>query len=153
MKRYKLITDWVLVKIHTSDDECNWNPPSYRRLSCHPLFPDHSDQPREFVTLPSLSAFNWWAPMNSIRKCFTSVLPLSAYRPITPITILQLTYSHHYFHQKIEMCPTDIRRNSSDMKTLLSGQLPVSQRWLWWSWLTLVTTIKVSQSSNAINHF
>ena len=103
--RYKLITDWVFVKIYTSDDECNWNPPSYRRSSCHPLFPDHSDQPRAFVQCvlsPSHLCLHltWWAPMNSIRKCFTSVLPLSGYRPITPITILQLTCSHHYFHQK-----------------------------------------------------
>ena len=101
----RLTTDQVLVRIYMSEEDPTKCPPSHPWLSCHPPTSDGSvclatgKCPVCSVTFRSLSAITRMRPdevqMKMSYQCPTSVLLLSYYLPVAPITLLLVTYQHH----------------------------------------------------------
>ena len=136
----RLTTDQVLVRTYLSEEDPTKCPPSHRWSSCHPPTCDDGSVclatgkcPVCPVTLRSLSAITQMSSdevqMKMSYQCPTSVLLLSDYLPVVPITLLLITYQHHLCVTNwnvSDQYPTKLVGSEKSAFRPASGQPPAS---------------------------
>ena len=144
----RLTTDQTLVRIYMSEEDPTKCPPSHRWSSCHPPTSDRSvclatDKcpvcPVTFRSLFSIIRMSSdEVQMKMSYQCPTSVLLLSDYLPVAPITLLLVTYQHYICVTNwnvSDQYPTKLVGSEKSTFRPASGQPPASNVEsvsIWW---------------------